>query len=348
MLLNVEWGISSMKLSKFLLDKLLLLFLFFLISIAIFIFLMPMDVYLDTAFYLLLLIWLGLFVWLAYDYYRKAKFFKRVLFVMNRVDDPILMIEMLDDASFIEGKLLIEILEVLSKQMHDRIRSNEIAMKDYREYVEMWVHEIKTPIAASKLLLHNHPSEFSESLEEELEAVEGYVEQALYYARSFNSAKDYIVKAFDLSQSVRQVIKKHAKVFIQRHIKIELEHLQVQVYSDVKWVDFILNQIIENALKYSEDNGTIRISTAVLSNRLELIIEDNGCGISEADLPRVFDKGFTGENGRRFKKATGLGLFLCNKLCQQLYLTLRVESKLGEGTRVIVGFPMNDHFLTLM
>lgn len=218
--------------------------------------------------------------------------------------------------------------------------------EEYKDYIEMWVHEIKTPLAAGKLIISNNPSEVTKSIEEELNKVEDFVEQALFYARSTTVEKDYVIKEMSLKDTVNKVIKKNAKTFIYKRIKIDLQNIDVMVYSDAKWLEFILHQIVGNALKYTpEESGVITLHTSKQSDQILLSIQDNGQGIPLQDLPRVFDKGFTGKNGRSNEMATGMGLYLCKLLCDKLYLDIRMTSMEGKGTCVMISFPINSMML---
>ena len=166
------------------------------------------------------------------------------------------------------------------------------------------------------------------------------------YRISQNEYKDYIIKELSLQECVSKVIRKHSKSFIYQKIKIQLDDLELSVYSDSKWLEFILDQIISNALKYTpKEVGTIHIWTTSTDNMISLHIQDNGSGISSSELGRIFEKGFTGTNGRLNEKATGMGLYLCKTLCNKLYLGIRAESVQGQGTTIILDFPISKLML---
>ena len=182
--------------------------------------------------------------------------------------------------------------------------------KEYREYIEMWVHEIKTPIASSKLVIeNNYNNDIVRKIDTQINKIDNFVEQVLYYSRSNEVGKDYIIKKVELEPLVKKVIKRNQRDFISKRISLELKDLEQIVYSDSKWIEFILNQIIVNAIKYSKgNNDKIEIEGQKQNNSVILTIKDYGVGISEKDIGRVFEKGFTGENGRKFGKSTGIGL----------------------------------------
>lgn len=185
-----------------------------------------------------------------------------------------------------------------------------------------------------------------QSVEEELVHIEDYVEQALFYARSNTVEKDYIVKRILVKDIVSSVIKRNAKRLIEGKVSIVMNDLDAVVFTDPKWVEFILHQIVSNAVKYrSKKSPSLSFSVLEGENELHLRISDNGIGIPAQDISKVFDKGFTGANGRRYAKSTGLGLYLCRKLCRKLGLKIRLSSQVGTGTTVEVIFPKSEMFL---
>ena len=212
----------------------------------------------------------------------------------------------------------------------------------YREYIEMWIHEVKTPLAATRLILENHPSEITRAMDEEMQQINYYLEQALYYARSNSVEKDYLVKELSLKEVVENAVKANAKSLIGNKIKIKIENLDQKIFSDEKWVLFILNQVISNAIKYKKEEAEISFCARCEKNEILLEIRDNGIGISPKDLPRITDKGYTGTTGRNYQKSTGMGLYLCKKLCSKLQLSFYIESKEEEYTKVTIGFPRNS------
>ena len=226
--------------------------------------------------------------------------------------------------------------------MNDEIGEFKRGINDYREYIELWVHEIKTPIATCKLLIENNESPLTESIGEEVCKLENYIDQALFYTRSNTLEKDYIIKEMSLSSCVNKVLNNNADSLIKKRVKISLGDLEKGVYSDSKWIEFILGQIISNSIKYmNKEHKELKIYCNENSKYVILNIEDNGAGISEKDISRVFDKGFTGENGRKFGKSTGIGLYLCKKLCKKLGLDITLISEEGKFTRVSIIFPIN-------
>lgn len=202
------------------------------------------------------------------------------------------------------------------------------------DYYTLWTHQAKTPIAAMGLMLQGQDTPMSQSLRAELFKTEQYVEMALSYVRLGSGATDYVFRKYSLDDLVRQAVRKYASLFIQKKIKLNLQPLGVYVVTDEKWLTFALGQILSNALKYT-GKGSISIRCHTES---ALVIEDTGIGIAPEDLPRIWDKGFTGYNGRKDKRATGIGLYLCKRILENLSHTIWVESRLGEGTKVYIDF----------
>lgn len=198
------------------------------------------------------------------------------------------------------------------------------------EYYTLWAHQIKTPIAAMRLLLQSEDTAQNRELLEELQRIEQYVEMVLCYLRLDSSSTDYVIQKYDLDGIVRQAVRKYASQFIRKKIKLLYEPLNCQVLTDEKWLLFVVEQVLSNALKYTK-SGEISIT---LEEPKTLCISDTGIGIAPEDLPRIFEKGFTGYNGRDDKKASGIGLYLCRRICEKLGHRISAVSSVGEGTQI--------------
>lgn len=329
-----------MKILDFLKEKAIFLcfnFIFFIVSIS---FMIALKTSLVVIFITGCIWFLPLLSYMALDYIKYKRYFGNIESVLENLDKKYLLPEVIEEESFLVGEKFNELLRILSRDMHENVKYYRDMQEEYREYIEMWVHEIKTPIASSKLLIENNSNEVTKKIDTQIDKIENYVEQVLYYSRSDEVGKDYIIKEVKLGELIRKVIKRNHRDFISKKIVLQLDDIPEIVYCDAKWLEFILNQIIGNAIKYSkEKESSIKVETKELSNSVVLIIEDTGVGIIDRDVNRVFEKGFTGENGRIFGKSTGMGLYLCKKLCDKLGLGLKLESKENKGTRVSVIFP---------
>ncbi|MDE5054413.1 sensor histidine kinase [Niallia taxi] len=282
-------------------------------------------------------------VYIMIEYVKQKLLYNELNHIMDHLDKKYLLTEIMKKPENIEGKLLYDVLRRANKDMHEHVNNYRDRENEYREYIETWVHEIKTPIASTRLIIENNQNDITRNIKEEVKKIEEYIEQVLYYSRSNNVSKDYLIKEVSLADLVKRVIKRNSRDFISKGIIIDIEAVEGTVYSDAKWLEFIVNQVIGNATKYNrEHDGRVTISTDRNENNIVLTIEDNGIGIIDKDISRVFEKGFTGENGREFGKSTGLGLYLCKKLAEQLGLGLIITSKMGEGTRVKLIFPLGS------
>ena len=228
--------------------------------------------------------------------------------------------------------------------MTENVNRYKYILEEYKDYIELWIHEIKIPIAASKLMIENNKNEVTRSINEELDKVENYIEQALFYARSNTVEKDYYIRKSNLKEIVNESIKKNKSILIQENICINIHDIEKDVYTDNKWIVFILNQIIQNSTKYMRQEGRkeIEIYAKEGNEKVILYIKDNGIGIKKGEVTRVFEKGFTGTNGRILnKKSTGIGLYLCKKLCDKLGIRIELNSVQNEGTEVRLVFPQS-------
>ena len=280
------------------------------------------------------------------EFYRKKTFYDTLKENMEQLEQKYLISEIIKEPSFAEGKILKSVIQDTGKSMLENVNKYKYIQQDYKDYIELWIHEVKIPIATSKLIIENNKNEVTKSIEEELDQIENYVEQALYYARSSTVEKDYYINKCILKDIVNTAILKNKSNLILNKINIELENLDLQVYTDSKWCIFILNQIIQNSIKYKKDrNSILQINAKENKENVVLNIKDNGIGIKQEELEKVFEKGFTGTNGRiDGKKSTGMGLYLCKKLCEKLGLSIEIESKKDKYTQVKITFPKNSYF----
>lgn len=300
------------------------------------------------AILLLIIVLVGFF-----RYSSKVKALSNAL--KRPVEEQAKLPEATDDVEMLYHRLL----ENQSIARSESESSAAIRQSQMRDYYSMWVHQIKTPISAMKLLLEAEREELGQlmcdeepqatltelsdnldSFEDELFRIEEYVSMALQYQRVSSTENDFVLEKISLDGVIRDTIKKYAKIMIRRHIGINYSGTKKQVYTDEKWLAFILEQILSNAIKYTPQ-GFVTIETAEEKDRFFITIKDTGIGIKAEDLPRVFEKGYTGYNGHADKKATGIGLYMCRQMADKLGHTIRMESELGKGTKVWIGFDLD-------
>lgn len=321
--------------------------LFLLINFILFIILSSIMLLININSKIIILIFciwfLPVLTYILIEFVKQKMLYNELNSILDNLDKKYLLPEIMKEPANIEGKLLYDVLRQTNKDMHEHVKNYRDRENEYREYIETWVHEIKTPIASTRLIIDNNPNDITRNIQDEIKKIEEYIEQVLYYSRSNHVSKDYLIKEVSLAPLVRSVIKKNSRDFISKSISVDIEAVEGTVYSDAKWLEFILNQVIGNAIKYMRERyGRLKIYTIHNKNNIVLTIEDNGIGIIEKDINRVFEKGFTGENGREFGKSTGIGLYLCKKLAEQLGLGLTLTSKTGEGTKVRIIFPLGS------
>ena len=269
------------------------------------------------------------------------------------VEEQAQLPEATDDVEMLYHRLL----ENQSIARSESESSAAIRQSQMRDYYSMWVHQIKTPISAMKLLLEAEREELGQlmcddeqsqcllsdnmdSFEDELFRIEEYVSMALQYQRVSSTENDFVLEKVSVDGVIRDTIKKYAKIMIRRHIGMNYSGTVQEVYTDGKWLAFILEQLLSNAIKYTPQ-GFVKIETDKKANRFFITIKDTGIGIKAEDLPRVFEKGYTGYNGHADKKATGIGLYLCRQMADKLGHTIRIESEIGKGTKVWIGFDLD-------
>lgn len=237
----------------------------------------------------------------------------------------------------------VEYYQKIIERLHNEVEKLKIEdnkkMEDLADYYSMWIHQIKTPIAAINFLLDNEEIDVK-AFRQELFKIERYVEMVLTYIRLGSETSDYVITSINLDEVVRENIKRYATLFINKKIKLNYVSHETYVISDKKWLGFAFEQLLSNAIKYTKSGGEISINIS----ESKLIIEDNGIGIYEEDLPRIFEQSFTGLNGRYEKKSSGLGLYLCKKTLDKLQHKIEITSEVNKGTKVIVSFPKKDIF----
>ncbi|MEY8324238.1 sensor histidine kinase [Lachnospiraceae bacterium 54-11] len=337
-----------MKLMPFLKDKFMFLILHVICMGALSAFL-RLTGYGSTGVTLILIFWtVILALWLFITYRERKRYFDEIDKILAEVDQRYLLGELLPYSCRLEDRLYNKMMHLSNKSVIEKIRKIEDAQRDYREYIESWVHEIKTPITGIALICENrrrHEAVTQENLREislENQKIENCVDKVLYYARMENVYKDFLIQKTDLQKTAEEVLAKNRLLLIRHQVRAEV-HCGDMVYTDGKWISFILNQMIGNSVKYRSESPVFLIYTEREKDGVRLTIEDNGVGILPEELSRIFEKGFTGSNGRSHKQATGMGLYLCKRLCERLEIGLSAQSQPGRGTKMTLDFPVSNY-----
>ena len=323
-----------MEILKSYLKKNIKVYILFIVFIAIFFIMfylynLPLEALIYTGSFCFLAALIASFS----DYANYKESYKKLNFLeQNILNDLDALPKSLDIRIDYYHKIIEKLYEELEKLTQENRQKNT----DMVDYYSMWVHQIKTPIAAMNFLLDNEEVD-QKILQQELFKIERYVEMVLMYIRLDSISSDYVITKINLDEVVKDSVKKYATIFINKKIKLNYVSHETMVISDKKWLSFAFEQILGNSVKYSS-SGEITIETC--DNKL--VIEDKGIGIKEEDLPRIFEKGFTGFNGRYEKKSSGLGLYLCKKTLDKLGHHIEISSTVGKGTRVEITFPKED------
>lgn len=328
-------------LKKYLCSKTLIIFLTVLVEILVGLILSLTGTSWDIVFLTYAIVYTFLVLYLITDYLQYKKEYKRINNLLEELDKRYLIVEILESPKNLQGQLYFYILKRACHDMVTEISKIKGEYLDYKEYLEEWIHEMKTPLTTISLI---QPSDlnYNMRLKGELSKLSNLLETSLYYIRSNSLEKDYYIKEFNLSDIIHNAILQEKEQLQSKDIEIKVNLSNEKVYSDEKWIGFIFHQILLNSIKYVDVGGKINIYDEINRDGLTLIIKDNGCGISASDVSRVFEKGFTGKN-RRKDKASGIGLYLCKKSADKMNLGLSVESKEGEYTKVKLFFPKGDY-----
>lgn len=287
------------------------------------------------------------------EYLRRRTFYQKLLQNIASLDRAYLVLETLSRPNFYDGAILYDALYGINKSMAEVVQSYDIEAREFREYIEMWIHEVKTPLATLSLMSNDR------RISAQINRLDSYVEQVLYFARAENAEHDYLIKPVSLAKIVAAVATKNQDLLLASNISLFVHNLDHEVFTDSKWLEFILNQILLNSIKYQ--SKTIEISATTQGDKTILKAGDDGIGISAKDLPRVFEKSFTGENGHRntsnletrtnqpagSQKSTGMGLYIAKTLCDKLGHQIAAASPDHHGAIIEITFPKHDYYTVL-
>ena len=330
-----------MKLRDYLKDKIIIIVLVILTYFIILSFMIGFKIVDEFRWCFTILYCLLFIIIFLYDFFRKYFYYKDILSKLELLDEKYLICEMISKPNFLDGEIFYQMLYEINKSMNENIRDYREKINDFKEYVELWIHEVKIPLSA--LILYTHNKKIDKALVKEINRVDNYLEQILYYIRVENTEADYIIKEVDLNKVIRDVMLKNKDILLERNIEITSDVRDSKVLTDYKWLEFMINQVISNSMKYMRniENKKIEIRAYKKDNCVVLEILDNGMGIPKSDLSRVFNKTFTGQNGRKVPGSTGMGLYIVSNLCKKLGHKLEIESNEGEYTKVKFVFDDN-------
>ena len=280
------------------------------------------------------------------EYRRRKSFYDGLYEALDGLlahNQAYLVSEMVEPPDFLEGQILCDVMRTTSSSMNERVAHHRRESQDFREFIELWVHEVKLPVASLQLMSHN---DGNTRYAQQLARIDDMVQNVLYYARSESAEKDYVIRETSLARTFSNVALKNRDELLERDVQLETEGLDVTVMTDAKWLEYMLGQLMANSLKYAAPGRPlqIRVTAEERDDRTILRFWDNGIGIPAADLPHVFEKSFTGENGRTGKNSTGMGLYLIRKLCERLGHEVAATSVQGEWTEVAISFGKNALF----
>ena len=331
-----------MKFTEYIKDKIYYILTFSIYIILISIYLKAMETEIPAIIIVIAISTIFFCAGFIISYLKSNKYLKDIDKMMDNLTEKYLITEIMPKPSRAERLAYYRILKKANKSMLENISIIKQQQKDYKEYIESWVHEIKIPITSVKLLCENNKSDITTKIDEEIEEINNFVEQALFYARMDQVSNDFMIKNINLNNVIKNVLARNKKIMIQNNMKVELNNVNTNCYTDEKWLEFIINQIIQNAIKYrKEKNANIIITISENKENVILNIKDNGIGIKTSEIDRIFDKGFTGTNGRNQKKSTGIGLYLCKRLCQEIGMEIEANSKENEFTEIKIIIPRN-------
>ena len=334
-----------MKLVSYIKDKVISIVIYLLMVVLISLILKVFNLDKSVLIVIFLILIINGVMLILVNYFRKRSYYNNILGMLDKLDKKYLVLETVLEPTTYEEEIVNNILYDINKSMIENINIQKRSINEFKDYIEMWIHEVKLPIASMVLKCHNHKEVNSNELLSIIRRLDNDIDQILYYMRSEITEKDFIISEVSLKDIVRSVSLKNKDDLLENKIELEVNIDNECVYTDKKWMEFILNQIISNSIKYKKEKDSfIKIISNVSEDKVNLIVYDNGIGISKGDIKRVFDKSFTGKNGRDKIKSTGMGLYIVKNLCSKLGHNIYIESALDEYTKVIIEFGKNNYY----
>lgn len=283
---------------------------------------------------------------LLIEYSKKNSFYKTIQSKLINLDKKYLVLEMLDKPKTTEEELIYQIFYDINKSYIEELKDYKLSLNNFKEYIELWIHEVKIPISSLVLMTHNSKETLPKKYTTQIDRLDNYIDQVLYYVRSNTSEEDFFIKEVSLQKIITSVALKNKDDLLENNIEFIVKTSNEKVLTDEKWLEFILNQIINNSIKYKRNIKVPKIEIKVeeATQKVILTITDNGIGIPKNDLPKVFNKSFTGTNGRTTTKSTGLGLYIAKNLLKKLGHKIEIESEVNKYTKVTITFFKNNYY----
>ena len=283
---------------------------------------------------------------LLIEYSKKNSFYKTIQSKLINLDKKYLVLEMLDKPKTTEEELIYQIFYDINKSYIEELKDYKLSLTNFKEYIELWIHEVKIPISSLVLMTHNSKETLPKKYTTQIDRLDNYIDQVLYYVRSNTSEEDFFIKEVSLQKIITSVALKNKDDLLENNIEFIVKTSNEKVLTDEKWLEFILNQIINNSIKYKRNIKVPKIEIKVeeATQKVILTITDNGLGIPKNDLPKVFNKSFTGTNGRTTTKSTGLGLYIAKNLLKKLGHKIEIESEVNKYTKVTITFSKNNYY----
>ena len=272
-------------------------------------------------------------VYFSINIYKIKRDLENLVYMFEKLEKPYYIGDSIKSSNKIKEQIYTAIIRKSCKAMLETISEYEIANNDYRDFIEQWVHSIKTPVSVVQLICTNNPTDINLKIQSEIQRIENEIERILFFSKSQDFHNDYILKSFPLKKAINEAIIANKSLLIENKAKIEIKDCQRTILSDSKWLQFIFTQLLTNSIKYKKnDNLCINISSEEKNEYIYIYYSDNGIGIPSDEVKRIFDKGFTGTNGRKASKSSGFGLYLCNVLCAKLGIKMSCKSSVGKCT----------------
>ena len=281
---------------------------------------------------------------MGFEFQKRRSFYNDIQKKLDELDKKFLVTEMIRKPGFFEGDFFCEALYETNKSMYENVSEQQRSICDFKDYVEMWIHEIKLPISALSLMNYTENMNFR-SFRQQVDKISHYVEQILYYVRADTPQNDFLMKECSLDELLNEVLLEHKDILISEKFTISKQNTNVSVTSDTKWMKFILGQLINNSIKYKKgETGYLGFHVSVDKKSVILSVEDHGIGVAAQDVNRVFEKSFTGKNGREVASSTGMGLYISRKMCEKLGHEIWMESTEGEFAKVLIRFGKDGYY----